>query len=119
MLAQHNSEFLEFLKLLDNDILGVALIIGTIGTFVSFIVVVVSVTRTWNNISITRMNQRLVQELLQKGYSVDDIERLAYGGGAWSHRFNKLFNSAKVQLANLVKRHQRENRPVPPYKQSV
>lgn len=118
MLAQSNSEFLEFLKLIDSDILGVVFIIGTIGFFVSLIVMVVAITRTWNNIAMVRMNQRLVQELLQKGYSVDDIERLAYGQ-AWSHRFCKIFRSAKSQFENYVNRNKRENRPVPPYKQPV
>jgi len=119
MLAQSNSEFLEFLKLIDGDILGVVFIIGTIGFFVSLIVMVVAITRTWNNIAMVRMNQRLVQELLQKGYSVDDIERLAYGGQAWSHRFRKMFHSAKSQFTNYVNRNKRENQPVPPYKQPV
>ena len=119
MLAQSNSEFLEFVKLIDGDVLGVVFIIGTIGFFVSLIVLVVSISRTWNNIVVVRMNQRLVQELLQKGYSVDDIERLAYGGQAWSHCFRKMFHSAKSQFANYVNRNQHENQPVPPYKQPV
>lgn len=121
MLAKSNSEFIEFLKLFDNDILGVVFIMGTVGIFVSFIVVVVTIARTWNNIATARMNQRLVQELLQKGYSVDDIERLAYGGNFWSQRFGKLCQSAKSRLASIVKRHQNHyaNQPAPPYKQSV
>lgn len=119
MLAQSNSEFIEFLKLFDNDLLGAVLIIGMIGFFVSFIVMVVTIARTWNNIATVRMNQRLVQELLQKGYSVDEIERLAYRGHAWSHRFRQLFHSAKSQLANLARRNRYENQPVPPFKQSA
>ena len=119
MLAQSNSEFLEFLRLIDSDILGVVFIIGTIGFFVSFIVMVVSITRTWNNIATVRMNQRLVQDLLQKGYSVDDIERLAYGGHAWSQRVSKMIQSAKSQLASFVRRNRYENQPAPPYKQSA
>lgn len=119
MLAQSNSEFLEFLGMIDNDILGVVFIIGTIGIFVSFIVTVVSIARTWNNIAMVRMNQRLVQDLLQKGYSVDDIERIAFGGPALSKQFRKLFQSAKSQLASFANRNRYENQPVPPYKQSV
>ena len=117
MLAQSNSEFLEFLKLIDGDILGVVFIIGTIGLFVSFIVLVASIARTWNNIAMVRMNQRLVKELLEKGYSVDDIERLAYGGQAWSQQFRKICQSAKSRLANYFDRNKYENQPVPPYKQ--
>lgn len=117
MLAQ--SEFIEFLKLFDDEVLGAVFIIGTIGIFISFITLVVSVTRTWNNIAMVRMNQRLVQELLQKGYSVDDIERLAYGGNVWRQQFRKMIDSAKAQFANLAKRHRHENPPAPPFKQSA
>ncbi len=119
MLAHSNSEFLEFVKLIDGDVLGAVFIIGTVGIFVSFIVLVVSIARTWNNIAVVRMNQRLIQELLQKGYSVDEIERLAYGGFAWRQRFRKLFRSAKSQFATYVNRNKYENQPMPPYKQSV
>ncbi len=119
MLAQSNSEFLQFLEMLDGDLLGAVLIIGTIGFFISFIVVVASVSKTWNNIAISRMNQNLIQDLLAKGYSVEDIERLAYGGPSWNRKFHKLFKSAKSQFASHVRRRRYENQPVPPMKQTA
>lgn len=119
MLAKSNSEFIEFLQLFERDLIGAVFIIATIGAFVSFIVLVVSISRTWNNIALARMNQRLVQDLLAKGYSVEDIERLAYGDHAWSHHLRKMVRSAKNQFANMVNRRTYENQPVPPYKQSA
>jgi hypothetical protein len=113
---------MEMLKHIDGDILGAVFVIGTIGIFVSFIVVVVSIARTWNNIAVVRMNQTLVQDLLEKGYTVDDIERLAYGGQNWSRKFRQLFHSAKSQISSLHRRRYRnhyENQPVPPMKQTA
>lgn len=119
MLAKSNSEFIEFLQLFERDLIGAVFIIATVGAFISFIVLVVSITRTWNNLALARMNQRLVQDLLAKGYSVDDIERLAYGGQAWSYQLRKMIGSARDQVANMVNRRTGENQPVPPYKQTA
>lgn len=103
----------------DGDLLGVVLILSTIGFFLSFIVVVVSVARTWNNIAMVRMTHSLVHELLSQGYTVEDVERLAVGGPRWKQRFRKMFQSTRVQIAKMAARSGYQNQPAPPYKQPV
>ena len=118
MLAQ-SSDIFELLRQIDSDVLGVVFILATIGTFVTCIVTIACVSRTWNNIAMIRMNQSLVKDLLKQGYSVDDIERLAYGGPRFRHKFRRLVNTAKSRLANFAKRNEYQNRPVPPLKHSA
>lgn len=113
MLAK--SEFIEFLELFDNDLLGVVLILTTVGTFVTAIVTVVSVSRTWNNLAQQRMNQSLMKDLLSQGYSVDDIERLVHGSPRWTNRFKQFVKSAKDTL--IRRKPQYNNQPMPPVKQ--
>lgn len=119
MLAQSN-DFFELLRQIDSDILGAVFILATIGTFVTSIVTVACISHTWNNLAMIRMNQSLVKDLLKQGYSVDDIERLAYGGARWSRQFRKLVRSATDRLATVARRNNEyENRPVPPFKQTA
>ncbi len=112
---------MELLKHVDGEILGAVFILGTIGIFISFIVVVVSIARTWNNIAVARLNQNLVQELLAKGLTVDDVERLVYGSQGWGRRFSKVFQNAKSHMADMRRRkyYRYETQPVPPMKHSV
>jgi hypothetical protein len=118
MLA--HSEFVEVLRLFDNDLLGVVLVLATIGTFVTLIVSVISISRTWNNLAQIRMNQSLVKDLLNQGYSVEDIERLVYGGGQrWGSRFKQLVQSARSRFSRARNRYEYANQPVPPVKQTA
>lgn len=122
MLAK--SDFIEILQLFDNDLLGVVLVLTTIGTFVTLIVSVLSIVRTWNNIAQMRMNQSLVKELLNQGYSVDDIERIVYGGQQWGKRFKRLVDTARNGFSKVASRREFARRnefatPVPPVKQSA
>ena len=114
------SDLMEVLQIFDNDLLGAVLVLMTIGTFVTVIVSIVSITRTWNNLSQIRMNQALVKDLLNQGYSVDEIERLVYGGGpSWSNRFKRMMQSARESFGKASRRYEYANNPVPPVKQSA
>ena len=119
MLAQN--DFFQLLQQIDEEFLGVVLIIATVGTFVTAIVTVVSLARTVNNLAVTRMQHSMVKNLLAQGYSVEDTERLAYGNYRWGHKLRHFVHSAKTRLARM--RHPRHPHsaqyPMPPVKQNV
>ena len=116
MLAQ--SELFQLLQQIDEEFLGAVLIIGTVGTFITVIVTVVSLARTVNNVMLTRMQHSMVKNLLAQGYSVDDTERLAFGNYRWGHRLRHFVQSAKTRLAR-VRHPQPTHYPMPPVKQNA
>ena len=85
------SDFVELLQTIDDDMLGVVLIISTVGIFSTLIVTIVTIARTVNNLLLTRMQHSMVKNLLSQGYSIQEVERLAYGNQRWSDRFRHLF----------------------------
>ena len=117
MLAQN--EFFQLLQQIDDDFLGVVLIIATVGTFITAIVTVVSLARTVNNVALTRMQHSMVKNLLAQGYSVEDTERLAYGNYRWGHKLRHFVSSAKTRLARMRRHPQPMHYPMPPVKQNA
>jgi hypothetical protein len=117
LLAQ--SDFIELLQQIDEDLLGVVFIIGTIGIFLTMIVTIVTVARTINSLLLTRMQHTMVKNLLAQGYSVQEVERLAYGNHRWGDRFRHFFDSARQKVHRLKKRGPAVNQPVPPLKQTI
>ena len=79
----NESSLIELLQTMNPDVLGATLVVGTIFFFMSLIVSVVTVCNTLTHIVALRSNKSLVQDLLSKGYSVDDVERLVYGPSGW------------------------------------
>jgi len=47
-------------------------------------VTIVTISRTIQDIVLVRGNRRMVEDLLAKGYTVDDVERLVYGQNRWN-----------------------------------
>ena len=41
-------------------------------------------TRLQENLTMARMHKEFIQDLLAKGYSAEDVERLVYGGKGWN-----------------------------------
>ena len=116
MFAQN--DFFQLLQQIDEEFLGVVLVIATVGIFVTAIVTVVSLFRTVNNVALTRMQHSMVKNLLAQGYSVEDTERLAYGNFRWGQKLRHFVRSAKTGLARM--RHpQPAQYPLPPVKQNV
>lgn len=116
MLAQN--DFFELLQHVDQEFLGAILVIATIGIFITTIVTVVTLARTVNNVTTTRMQHSMVKNLLAQGYSVEDTERLAYGNYRWGHKLRHFVHSAKTRLARM--RHPQPARyPMPPVKQNA
>jgi hypothetical protein len=117
MLAR--TEFIDLIQRIDSDFLGVILLIGTIGCFVTAIVFVVSIVRTINNVTLTRMQHSMVKNLLSQGYSVEDTERLAYGTQRWGARIKSIARSASSGIAKFNRSHTANNYPMPPTKQTA
>lgn len=115
MLAAN--DFLEFLSRIDNDFIGVVMILTTVGTFSTIIISVIVVFNTLNNLVATRMNHSLTKSLLAKGYSVDEVERLVHGQPNWSRRIGSVVRRASNELGRLSHRMRGANHPAPPVKQ--
>ena len=115
MFAQN--ELFELLQQIDDEFLGVVLLISTIGVFITIITAIVTVFRTINNITVTRMQQSMVKNLLAQGYSVDDVERLAYGTHRWGPKIRHIVQSAKSRLARMRPSQAPGRPPMPPVKQ--
>lgn len=111
-----SSGFMELLQSVDKELLGTVMILGTIGFFVSIIVCVCTISSTITNLRVVKMHNTMVQDLLQKGYSVDDIERLTMGQGIGG-QVKKLVRAATNRINKTG--YQEGNRPVPPVKQTV
>lgn len=107
MLAQAaNSDFFRLIEKIDPDFLGAILLVSSILTFLLLIVSVVFVLRTIQNVSLAKMQNQMVNELLAKEYSVDEIQQLVY-----NHRRNVLFRFFDNRKQSYVNRH-----PSPPVK---
>ncbi len=116
LLAQQSqSEFFEFLRSIDSDMVGAMMIVGTIFFFVTLIVAMVTISRTVQDIVLIRSNRKMVEQLLASGYSVDDVERLVYGQNRWNVLTRMLGRCRKANYSNEMPVHQ----PRPPVKMPV
>ena len=107
-----SSPIFDLLQSLDPDVLGAALIVGTILFFVSVIVSVVTICTTFTNLAAMKNNRALVEDLLNKGYSVDDVERLVYGQGGLGKLSRALNRSIRSGVSRFKKRPPRTSPPV-------
>ena len=78
-LTVADSSLVKLLDRVDPDFLGVIGILTVVMAFVFSIVFVVTVARTIQNITLTRMHRKLINELLDRGYAVNDIQQLLNG----------------------------------------
>ena len=109
MLTQAaNSQFFEIIQRIDPDFLGSIGLVVAILTFVLLIVSVIFSLRTIQNISMAKMQNQMVNELLAKGYSVQEIQQLVY-----NHRRNVLFRFFDNRKQGYVNRN-----PSPPIKRA-
>ncbi len=120
MLAE--SDFIEVLRQIDDDVLGAVMILSTIGFFLTLLVTIVGVIRTFNNVTLTRMNHNMVSGLLAKGYSVEEVERLTYGNQRWGNKLRNVVRLATHRLGRFKRNRYYAsgfNPPVPPRKQTA
>ena len=108
-----------FLHSISQGPFGIVLIFMTIGFFATVIVTVVSVCRSYTNLKLVKTHHKHVTELLQAGYSVDDIERLTGGGRGFGKKVKKLGRAAMNRLNTAAVKSSKTGKPVPPVKQHV
>ena len=111
-----NSAFIELLQSLDRDVLGAVFIVGTVLFFVTVITSVVTICKTLSNLAAIKSNRTMVEDLLSKGYSVDDVERLVYGQGGFD-KLSRVLNRSIRSGVNRIKK--RQSRTSPPVKASA
>jgi len=117
LLAQvHESGTFDLLQSLNPEALSAALILAIIGTFVTMIIAIVTITGATTNMRVLKLHHSMVKDLLSQGYSVDDIERLTMGGSGLGKQVKKLVRAATDRIS---KQHSDLTRPVPPIKQKA
>ncbi len=77
LLAQ--SSFFQLAERIDSDLLGAIAMVSSILFFLVMTISIVTITRTVQNITLAKMQNQLLNELLAKGYSVDEIHQLVTG----------------------------------------
>lgn len=94
---------------IDPDILGAMGIVGSILFFALLIITVITVSRTVQNIALAKMQNKLINDLLANGYSVDEIQQLVSG-------------SKRSVLTRMFDRNRQayvSRRPAPPVKTTI
>jgi hypothetical protein len=94
---------------LDPDLLGAMGIVSVVGFFVTSIVMIVTVGRTVQNLTLARMQVKLIYELLAQGHSVNDVQQLVQGKR--KNVFSRFFDSRRQSYVH--------SRPMPPVKTNV
>ena len=110
MLAK--SELLEFLSQLPEEALAACLILSIIFTFITVIVTIHSIADAHKSITLARMSKQMIDDLLARGYSPEEIEPLVNGKKGWM-KLGKIFGMAKSYFPDGRKGRE----PVPPVKQ--
>ena len=109
MLAR--SEFLELLSRIPEEALAAVLILSVILSFVTILVTTLTIVDYYKTTTLARMSKEMVEELLAKGYTPQEIEPLVNGTSGWK-KMRKLFAFAKDR-PEFVDRYRR---PMPPVK---
>jgi hypothetical protein len=102
----------EILHRIDSGALSVVSILAVIGTFVLAVVVVVCITTTIQRIIAVRESNKLILELLNRGYSAEEIERVVYGNTKFGVKVGRFFRDAR----NVFRPKKDTRSPVPPVK---
>ena len=94
---------------IDSDIVGAMGIVTIVFTFVFGIIAVTSITKAIQTVTMAKMQRNLIQDMLAKGYSCDEINLLV--NGKQKGILSRLFDSGAQEYVNA------SARPVPPVKQ--
>jgi hypothetical protein len=108
MLAQ--SEFMELLSRIPGEALGAVLILSVILSFITILATIMSIVDYHKKTSLARMSKEMIEQLLAKGYTPQEIEPLVNGSNPWK-KMRQLF--ACAQKPHELDRYRR---PVPPVK---
>ena len=113
MLAE--SELYQLLTQLPEEALAAVFILGVIFSFATIIVTVISFAVSFRSVRLAQLSKDLIEELIAKGYTPQEITALVHGPNRWS-KIQELFTFAR----NRTPFHCRHDRyPAPPVKQTV
>lgn len=112
MLAQSN-DVLRLFQSLPEEAVAAMFILGIVFTFVTVLVISLSAIDSYKSITLAKLSKQMVEELLAKGYTPQEIEPLVNGTSGWK-KMRKLFTFAKRGGFDFQDRY---GRPVPPVKQ--
>lgn len=105
--------FAQDMGVVDGDTHSAAAIIAVAGAFVLSVVFVICVTTTIQRFIAVRASNKLIMELVNKGFTAEEIERIAYGNSKIGTKVGRFFRDAR----NGFRKDQRASgRPVPPVK---
>ncbi len=114
LLAQTSQNFeTSLLNRIEPNFLGAILILSVIFGFVIIVVSVVTIFSTIEKITLAKMSKSMVEDMMAKGYSPEEIRMLVQGDRPWE-KFRKFFAWSKKKPAEEY-----TNRPAPPVKQRV
>ncbi len=111
---QSDSELFQFLKTLDQDVISAAVILIVIGSFGSLIAISITWLEARKKIKLARIQKETVDDLLNRGYSLNEVERLVFGQSGWDKFCGIFGNKGEVEEVK-----QDFRRPVPPQKHTA
>lgn len=111
LIAQAAETQTGILDRIDSSALSALSIITVIGAFALAIVVVGCISTTIQRVVAIRESNRLILELLNRGYSPEDIERVAYGKSKFSKKVGRFFRNARNTF-----RKEENQKAIPPAK---
>lgn len=115
MFAQApQSELLTFLGDLPSEAVAAMFILAIIFTFITVIATTLATIDMFKSIALAKLSKQMVDELLAKGYTPQEIEPLVNGSSGWK-KMRKLIAFAKQKSGYEFQ--DRYGRPVPPVKQ--
>lgn len=109
--SESKSGISSILNSMDPDIMSAIVILGLIFSFVIAIVSIIAILGTYQKVTISKMTNELVRDLLEKGYNAEEIAKVVHGPSGWDRVGNLFKRKSNPQIY--------KNRPVPPVKQSV
>ena len=113
MLAK--SEIYQLLSQLPEEALAAILILSLIFTFLTTLVTVMCVADSYKTLKLARMSKELIEDLLAKGYTPQEIEPLVNGPHRWQ-KMRQLFASLKNRMNH---RERPFRHPAPPVKRTT
>ena len=99
-------DLIGILNRLDSEMVGALAIVGTVLFFILAVVTIRTITGAIQRITLARMQRSLIQDMLAKGYSCEEINMLV--NGKQKGVLSRLFDSRSQEYVN--------GRPVPPVK---
>ncbi len=85
LLAQAaSSDFWQFMETLDRDVVGACMVLSVIGFFGALIAISCTFIESRKRIRLAKLHKQMVDDLVARGYSPDDIEKVVYQQSGWS-----------------------------------